>query len=197
MRNIKAWVQSYLNSSDFDWSKTQAFCRGKEGNIFINLKGREPKGIVNPGSEYESARDRIIERLKELIDPKTGQGVVDCIYRREELYKGPMLDWAPDLIVYWKNGAYMPTENDREMDSIFVTRWREYMDWPTTGGHNNNGILVVAGPTIKSNQEIRGANIVDLLPTWLKSLGQKIPPDLEGKILEDIFESAHLTATAK
>jgi predicted AlkP superfamily phosphohydrolase/phosphomutase len=71
------------------------------------------------------------------------------------------------------------------------------MDWPTTGGHNNNGILVVAGPTIKSNQEIRGANIVDLLPTWLKSLGQKIPPDLEGKILEDIFESAHLTATAK
>jgi len=188
MKGVKAWIQSYLTVSDIDWSKTQAFSRGKEGNIFINLKGRDPHGIVNPGAEYESVRSRIIERLNELIDPKTGRRAVDRVYRAEELYEGPMVEWAPDLIIAWRDTAYEPTESDRDRESIFVPRWREYMNWPTTGSHRIDGILFAKGPGICKAKKIEGVRIIDMMPTWLYSLNLKIPSALEGSVISGLFE---------
>jgi predicted AlkP superfamily phosphohydrolase/phosphomutase len=190
MKGVKAWIQSYLTGSDINWSKTKAFSRGKEGDIFINLKGRDPYGIVNPGAEYESVRNSIIERLSELIDPGTGKNAVDRVYRAEELYKGPMLEWAPDLIVEWRDSAYMPTESDRDRESIFVTRWREYMNWPTSGSHRIDGILFAKGPGICKGKKVEGASIIDMTPTWLHSLNQRIPDDLEGRVIPTLFENS-------
>lgn len=99
LAGVKTWVQSYLTGSDIDWSQTRAFCRGKEGDVFINLKSRDRHGIVEPGDEYESVRSAIIERLEALIDPATGEKAVERVHRAEELYQGPMLDWAPDLVI--------------------------------------------------------------------------------------------------
>jgi predicted AlkP superfamily phosphohydrolase/phosphomutase len=188
MKGVKALVQSYLVSSDIKWTKTQAFSRGKEGDIFINLKGRDPHGIVNPGAEYESVRDSIIDRLSKLIDPETGRNAVDRVYRAEELYKGPMLEWAPDLIIEWHDTAYMPTESDRDRESIFVPRWREYMNWPTTGSHQIDGILFAKGPGISKAKRVEGARIIDMMPTWLCALNQRIPADLEGCTIPGLFE---------
>ena len=185
---LKQWVQSYLADSDVDWSRTQAFCRGKEGDLFINLKGRDPHGIVEPGAEYESVRAAIIERFEALTDPATGQKAVDRVYRAQELYQGPMLDWAPDLIIAWRDNAYMPTESDRDKESIFVTRWREYMNWPTSGGHRLEGVLVARGPGIRRGAMVTGARIIDLVPTWLHCLRQDIPSALEGRIIRELFE---------
>jgi predicted AlkP superfamily phosphohydrolase/phosphomutase len=187
---LKVWVQSYLADSDIDWSKTQAFCRGKEGDLFINLKGRDPYGIVEPGQQYESVRSAIIARLEALTDPATGCKAVDRVHRAEELYRGPMLDWAPDLIIAWRDNAYMPTEHDRDKDSIFVTRWREYMNWPTSGGHRLEGVLVACGPGICRGATVTGAGIIDLVPTWLHCLRQDVPGDLEGRVIPELFERA-------
>lgn len=185
---LRERVQSYLVYSDFDWTKIKAFSRGKEGEIYINLKGRDPHGIVNPGEEYESVRKDIIERLSQLSDPKTGVKIVDRVYRFEELYEGPMIEWAPDLIIAWKDTSYVPTESSRDKESIFVTRWREYMNWPTTGSHRVNGILYAKGPGICRGKRIEGAKTIDMMPTWLHYLNQKIPAGLEGKVLSDLFE---------
>jgi predicted AlkP superfamily phosphohydrolase/phosphomutase len=187
LKGVKSWVQSYLAGSDIDWARTEAFCRGKEGEIYINLKGRDPHGIVPPGEPYESVRDRIIERLMELTDPKTGQRAVERVYRREELYRGPLLEWAPDLVVSWLDGKYMPTESDREKDSVFVTRWREYMGWPTTGSHRIEGVLFARGPGIPGGIKISGAGIEDLLPTWFSNLNQEVPPGIEGRPIPELF----------
>jgi predicted AlkP superfamily phosphohydrolase/phosphomutase len=184
----KAWIQSYLTGSDIDWAKTQAFSRGKEGNVFINLRGRDPHGIVNPGAEFESVRNRIIERLNTLIDPGIGQRAVDRVYRREELYEGPMIQWAPDLIIEWHDTAYEPTESDHDRGSVFVQRWREYMNWPTTASHRVNGILFARGPGIRRGRRIEGARIIDLMPTWLSALNQEIPGGIEGRPILEIFE---------
>jgi len=188
MKGVKAWIQSYLTSSDIDWCKTKAFSRGKEGTIFINLKGRDPEGIVNPGEEYESVRSSIIEHLSKLVDPVTGKKAIDQVYRAEELYEGPMIEWAPDLIIAWRDTAYEPTESDRDKESIFVPRWREYMNWPTTGSHRIDGILFAKGPGISKAKRIEGARIIDLMPIWLYSLNQRIPSDLEGRIIPGLFE---------
>jgi predicted AlkP superfamily phosphohydrolase/phosphomutase len=186
---LKARVQSYLKASDIDWTSTQAFSRGKEGDVFINLAGREPHGIVSPGPEYEQVRNRVIAAFEQLVDPQTGQKVVSRVHRREELFAGPMVEWAPDLIIEWRDCAYQSTESERNKDEVFVQRWREYMDWPTSGGHRIEGILVASGPGIRSGHEIEGARIIDLMPTWLACLGQPLPPGLEGKALNNLFEA--------
>ncbi|MDO8550564.1 MAG: alkaline phosphatase family protein [Ignavibacteria bacterium] len=187
MHWLKSWIQTYLAGSDIDWSKTYAFSRGKEGNIFINLKGRDPNGIIEE-SQYEKVRDQIIEKLSVLINPSTGKKVVNKIYKREELYNGPFIEFAPDLLIEWVDSAYMQTESDKDKDSIFVERWRENMNWPTSGSHRMNGILLAKGPGIAKNKKIEGSRIIDMTPTWLYMLDQKIPKDLEGRVITDLFD---------
>jgi predicted AlkP superfamily phosphohydrolase/phosphomutase len=185
----KAGVQSYADSG-IAWDRTQAFSRGKEGDIFINLRGRDPHGTVNPGPEYEQVLNRLIERLHELIDPATGEKAVVRALRAEELYAGPMRPWAPDLTVEWRDSAYMPTEDEGDRRTVFVPRWREYMGWPTTGSHRIDGMLLAAGPGIAGGRRIDGAGIVDLVPTWLEMLDQPAPPDLSGRVISELFGPA-------
>ncbi len=183
---LKSWIQTYLAGSDIDWNKTNAFSRGKEGDIFINLKGRDPNGIVEQ-QNYDHVRDQIIEKFSALLNPSTGERVVSKIYKREELYSGPYLEFAPDLIIEFVNNAYMPSENDKNKDSIFVERWRENMNWPTSGSHRIDGILLALGPDIAKNKKIDNARIIDMAPTWLHLLNQNIPNDLDGKVIEEIL----------
>jgi predicted AlkP superfamily phosphohydrolase/phosphomutase len=83
---------------------------------------------------------------------------------------------------------YSPHEGRREDTSIFVKRWREYMNWPTTGGHNPHGILFAKGPGIRHGRRIEGASILDLTPTMLRAFRQPIPASLEGRVIQEIFE---------
>ena len=109
-------------------------------------------------------RDEIIESLIQLIDPNTDKRAVEHVWRFEELYDGPMIEFAPDLVIEWKDCAYVPTESDRDKESVFVPRWREYMNWPTTGSHRINGILFAKGPGIYKAKIIEGARIIDIMP---------------------------------
>jgi predicted AlkP superfamily phosphohydrolase/phosphomutase len=169
-----------------DWARTRAFAQGKEGNLFINLKGRDPRGVVNPGVEYEAVRQAIIDGLRELRDPDTGENAVTHVYRREELFEGPMLFLAPDLFIEWRDDMYMPTEQEGERDKVFVTRWREGMSWPTTGSHRIDGVLIATGPRIRPGTLVSGATIFDLLPTWLSLLGQPVPAGLDGRVIDAV-----------
>jgi predicted AlkP superfamily phosphohydrolase/phosphomutase len=81
-----------------DWSKTKAYAMGL-GDIYVNLKGREGKGIVAPGAEYEAVRDEIRKKLVTLVDAKTGQRAVSRIFTREEAYGSFDADVIPDLFV--------------------------------------------------------------------------------------------------
>ena len=191
MHWLKSWIQTFLAGSDIEWNSTSAFSRGKEGDIFINLKGRDPNGIVEP-ELYEKVKADIIEKLSALIDPSTGQKAVTKVYKREELYNGPYLEFAPDLLIEWADSAYMPTESDKDKDSIFVQRWRENMNWPTSGSHRLDGILLAKGPGIAKNKKIEGGRIIDMTPTWLNILNQKIPDDLEGSVITGLLLNSKL-----
>jgi predicted AlkP superfamily phosphohydrolase/phosphomutase len=79
-----------------DWSRTKAYAMGL-GNIYINLLGREPKGSVAPGREYEDVRDSIVKKLAALVDPETGERPVTRVLRREEIYSGYDPRIVPDL----------------------------------------------------------------------------------------------------
>jgi predicted AlkP superfamily phosphohydrolase/phosphomutase len=184
---LKRWIQHRSELGNIDWRRTRAYAHGKEGSLFVNRAGREPQGIVQPGREYEAVRDEIIERLYELRDPSTDTPPVMRAYRSEELFTGPELAGAPDIIVDWRNGEYMATEQREFSGEIFCERWREYMSWPTSGSHRGNGIFFAAGPGIAKRGRLDALNLLDLAPTLLHAAGAAVPTNLEGRVAREIF----------
>lgn len=84
--------------SNVDWFNTRAYALGLAG-IYLNVAGREPKGIVKAAGEYEFIQNRLIADLRQLADPQTDQPVFAQIYRRQDIYTGPYVEAAPDLIL--------------------------------------------------------------------------------------------------
>jgi predicted AlkP superfamily phosphohydrolase/phosphomutase len=185
---LKNWASSSGTHLDLDWSRTRVFSRGKEGNIFVNLAGRDPHGIVNPDSEYGALLDEIETLLLALRDPVSGEPVVGSVSRPTQIYSGPAVGLAPDLIVDWTNGQYMMTEKNGPGGDVFVERRRKGMSWPTTGSHRHEGVVVASGPGISRNSQMIDTTQFDLLPTWLSMLGQPIPQEFEGRVLSELLD---------
>ncbi|MEJ1960427.1 MAG: alkaline phosphatase family protein [Gammaproteobacteria bacterium] len=177
---LKAWMQTQRDGSGIDWSRTRAYSRGQWGHIYINLKGRDPNGIVEP-ADYDKVCAEIADKLTATVNPQRGETAIQKVWRRDELYHGPAVEYAPDLIVDWREGAYMPNDRDRGEAAVFAPRFRQYMSWPTSGSHRLDGVLIAAGPDIEPGTRVHGARLIDIMPTWLQLLGQPLPKDLEGK----------------
>jgi predicted AlkP superfamily phosphohydrolase/phosphomutase len=178
-------AQDLVNTVRIDWSRTRAYSNGSN-TIQINLRGREPHGIINPGSEYEGIRSQVIERLTQLRDPETGGKVVKAAFRREEIYEGPHVQRAPDILMLMADEGYVAYEPDVDVDSVFgLPGWRN-------GDHTLEGVLVAAGKCMKKGTTIAGAQIIDLAPTILYTMGLPIPDDMDGEILTDLFKDEFL-----
>jgi predicted AlkP superfamily phosphohydrolase/phosphomutase len=170
-----------------DWARTKAVSGSPatEG-IFVNLKGREIGGVVEPGEAYEALRDWLIVELSALRDPETGQPVVSAVYRREEIYEGPFLDLLPDVVFDLGDEPYLAS------DALVASRVleplpRDYLQ----GRHRSNGVFAAAGPGIREGKRFEGARIIDVAPTLLYSLGLPIPEDMDGRPLLEIFDGEH------
>ncbi|HKZ57629.1 MAG TPA: alkaline phosphatase family protein [Thermodesulfovibrionales bacterium] len=185
---------TYLFLSRIDWSSTKAYSTGYFGDIRINLKGREPQGIVNPGSEYEDLRQEIITRLESLRDPDTGEKMVDKAYKREDLYHGDQVHKASDLIIKWQDYRYksrinLEMEEKSAASEIMVDPAR---DSKISSIHKMNGIFMAYGRDMKRGVEISGAKIIDLAPTILYMMDKPIPDSMDGKVLTDILREDFL-----
>ncbi|HSJ58067.1 MAG TPA: alkaline phosphatase family protein, partial [Anaerolineae bacterium] len=166
-----------------DWARTLAISGSPatEG-IYINLRGREPAGIVEPGEAYEALRERLIAALGALRDPETGERVVRAAYRREEIYDGPFLDQLPDVVFDLGDSPYLASDALAAAD-VIAPLPPDYLQ----GRHRPTGILVAAGQSVRRGFEVGGARIVDVMPTVLYSLGLPVPRDVDGRVLEEIF----------
>lgn len=174
-------------ASSINWNQTRAYSYGLYGSIYINLVGRSPWGIVEP-RDYNALCEQITAGLHELVDPKTGERIVERIYRKEDLYSGPCTNQAPDLVVQWRDYAYFTKRNIDRGDGVFGKNLRvDASEYPHTGTHRLDGVFIVKGPHIRPRYEVQ-ANIIDLAPTILHVLGEAIPTDMDGRVLHEIFE---------
>jgi len=179
-----------LEEVSVDWSNTKAYSlgAGNAGRIYINVKGREPQGIIEPGKEYGKFRKHIIEELRNLTDPETGKRVDVEVFKKEEIYHGEYFDQAPDII-FFLNGERTGIDWTFGHDSFFTNDLSTKHD---NADHRMNGVLIMMGPGIKRAKTISRAEIIDLAPTILYMMGLHIPSDLDGKVLTDAFTSSHL-----
>ena len=145
-----------------------------------------------PPDEYEVLRDEIARRLTTLVDPEDGLPVVDRVYKKEELYHGRYLAEAPDLLVIMRGLTYITRQGYEFAEERGVLFREPYTD--ETGGHRLEGILIAAGPDIRSG-ELPERPIVDLTPTLLQLLGCPVPDYMDGDpidiMLADSFQSTH------
>jgi predicted AlkP superfamily phosphohydrolase/phosphomutase len=172
----------FLSFDDVDWSATRAYSWGNQGAIYINLKGREPQGVVEPGPEYEELLETLTSELRGLRDPQTGDPIVDQVYRREDIYEGDHVHSAPDL-------CFEPWDKrDVAFGLLQFPSWSWLgASWDRTGGHRMDGLVMLSGPGVRAGHELRGASITDLAPTILAAMGVPIPSDMDGKVLLEAF----------
>jgi len=175
-----------LSMRDVDWSRTVAYSRGYYGEIFLNLKGREPCGIVEP-SDYEAVRGEIVRELKSIRDPETGKPVIGPVYRPEDLYHGPYTGNAADIIFLPEDMSYKAIGT-----ADFTSNKVMEKAYANSGDHRLNGIFIARGPHVKKGARITGARIDDLAPTILHSLGLPVVEDMDGRVLTGIFEPSFM-----
>lgn len=180
-QNVKIPVlRKILNPAykEIDWSRTMAYATTI--GININLKGREPSGIVNVG-DYDRMCEKIRDELYQLKD-KDGREIIDTVYRREEIYSGPYVNEAADIIYLFKDTHYLP-----QLDVFYPSIFQEIpLNTIVTGHHISSkadGIIMMKGPAIKPGAKINDAHIMDITPTILYLMGLPVPKNMDGRIL--------------
>ncbi|HET9886864.1 MAG TPA: alkaline phosphatase family protein [bacterium] len=158
------------------------------GLVRVNRKGRDHDGIVESQEGYERLREEIREKLEKLRDPDTGDPFVDRIYNREELYHGPYLENAPDLVFIEKKTRFV-ARGGAQIPGIFGPP-----SYSFSGFHRPEGILIAAGPHIRRNEERQNLSIVDVTPTLLWILDAVAPKDLDGHAMAGIVGQDQLAA---
>jgi predicted AlkP superfamily phosphohydrolase/phosphomutase len=174
----------FLSRRHIDWSRTRAYAQGNFGQIFLNLKGRQPNGCVKP----EDARDLLSDlkaALYAIPHPETGKPLVAHVHEREELYHGPHSPLAPDLTVVLGDWRYRTIGLHD-----FATHRVISPAFGPTGDHRMEGILVASGPAIRPGATPVDARLLDIAPTILHLLGVPVPSDLDGRVLADLVHQA-------
>ena len=166
---------------DIDWDKTLAYCFGS--SISLNLKGRDSAGIVEP-KDYDKLRNQIIQELIKVRDPETSNIVFDKVLKREDVYWGPEVGNAPDIIPITRE-PYGLSPEDISVKSLFTK------SYDRSGDHTMNGLLIIHGPQIKK-VEVEKASVIDIAPTILYAMGLPNPSDMDGKILTQAFSESHV-----
>jgi predicted AlkP superfamily phosphohydrolase/phosphomutase len=166
---------------DVDWSKTRAYSLGFN-SIYINLKGRERDGCVEPGAEYRKLCDEIAEKLRGLRDPKTDKPAVRNVYQAREIYRGGAMDLSPDLVIGLAKGYRAGSEN------VLGAAPRELFednDKPWSGSHLYDPYYVPG--IFLTNQKIRTDNprVIDIAPSVLQCFGIPKPDYMDGEALFD------------
>jgi len=186
-----------------DWARTKAY--PWRTYIHVNLKGRDPQGIVDP-KDYEDIREKILQSVYSMRDPGTGECPIALAMRKGDAEAlGQWGERIGDVIYYLKPGY---TDVDLDRDNVLrlsvedIRRLRDvqpsretlehHQFLPTVryGGMWNRAVFIMSGPGIRKGYRRRTPIWqVDVTPTVCCSLGMEPPNQCEGKAISDFFES--------
>jgi predicted AlkP superfamily phosphohydrolase/phosphomutase len=195
-KRFEAAATSYAH---IDWSRTKAFCSevlASPPGIRINRKGVRPAGIVDD-NEYEALLEFITEKLGEIRDPRTNESIVKRVFRKDEIFYGSHCEEAPDLVLDWwetslfSTGPSLPEHTGKPPVEILEHKPPATAEWG--GTHRRDGILIAHGESFRKGTKIEGPQLIDMAPTILHLMGQSVPGDMDGRVLEELFEPGFLS----
>ncbi len=166
-----------IEQADIDWTKTRAWAWGGfYGRLFLNVAGREPQGIVEPG-QVDELIEEIRSKLSAVPGP-TGQDLQHQIYRATELYPDAVGD-VPDLLIFWGD-LYFKIAGTVGYPSLYIDQDDKGLDY---GVHDWNGIFIKHNPLIPGAGEQTQLDILDVTPTILNDFGIQPLPGMRGKVI--------------
>jgi len=169
--------RSSLAEAGVDWARTTAWGDGGYyGRVFLNVRGREPQGTVEP-ADYERVRTELAERLTALPGPDGGT-LGTRVFRPEEVYE-EVNGVPPDLIVYFGDLAWRSVGTVGGEEGIHTF---ENDTGPDDANHAQDGLLIMAGPGIEPGP-VEGMRLLDVAPTVLELLGIPVPDAMRGRSL--------------
>ncbi len=138
--------------------------------IRLNVKGREPRGRVAPGAEFEATIATLTAHLLEIENAETGEPLFTEILRTTDVYDGPLVDTLPDLLAGWNRAS--PIRAARSARIGVIRRDRTAI---RNGDHRSGGLVLVRRPTIAPNEIPTPIPVVDLAPTIASWFDVELP----------------------
>lgn len=152
-----------------DWDRTRAFAATPTSNgIHLTVSG----------AEREALRSELIDALYAYRDPRSGEPVVSRVWTREEAFPGDAGPWAPDLTLELRDGGLVSI---LPSDEVLIPRPEP------AGTHRPIGVLMAAGPGIRSGMRFEELSVLDVAPLTLYSLDLPVPEDLEGRVPLELY----------
>jgi predicted AlkP superfamily phosphohydrolase/phosphomutase len=194
MTLFRRWLEHTPPSVTEDWDLGPAKRAGRRffmepnnsvyGGVRINLKGREPAGLVHPGAELDAICDQIRLDLRALLNVATGRPVVRAVDRTERHHPRFPHDLLPDLLIEWNSDEQIETVWSAKTGIVHgpAAHWR-------TGDHRPTGLLLAAGPTIPAGADLGEIAIGDLGPTICARLGIQLE-GVDGRPARALFGSS-------
>ncbi|GAB3689735.1 alkaline phosphatase family protein [Salinarchaeum chitinilyticum] len=162
-----------------DFASSRAYVRDRiELGVRINLEGREPEGVVSE-AEYEGFRSELIDALAAVETPD-GKPVFESVVRREDVFEGPYVEKAPDVVV-------VPDEFDQFLSASL--RDEQFGPPQEPWNHKRDGVVAVTGDLADvggvdaGTAELADAHLFDVAPTILATFGIPAPARMDGAVL--------------
>jgi predicted AlkP superfamily phosphohydrolase/phosphomutase len=182
--NEKKKISDMFSGGSFfpnvDWSQTKAYALGI-GHIYINLKGRESQGIVDPAQGYEEVVNDIRARIIQHKDPDTGDQILRNTYSREEIYSGDQIEHAGDIQLTFSSGyrTSWQTSLGGVPEHIVVANLKKW-----SGDHCASDPVDTAGFLLSNKRLLTSdPHLIDIAPTLYTLFDVKIPAQVDGKPL--------------
>lgn len=166
----------------FDTGRTKAYhLTNTSSGIIISSSQNLKKG------EYEKLVDHMVRELNEIKDPDTGERILEA-FKREELYSGPYVENAPEIMIAMKSGYDLTgiVSMNRKIMKNPIVDIKDSLE-VRSANHARMGILIMKGPGIKRGMEIEVTSVYDIVPTILHIMKLPVPSDVDGKVLNNAF----------
>ncbi len=170
-REYKRLKKIFLSFDDVDWTRTKAYALGNGGCIYLNRSYRHEK----------DTRSELMDLLYSVKD-KSGYKVIDRLFKKEDIFKGPFMNNMPDIVFWPEENRYFPL-GAYEFPSNKVINYAE----SPTGAHRSKGIFMAYGKDILQGKQPEGMTVCNVAPTILYSMGMRAATGFDGKAIDDIF----------
>jgi predicted AlkP superfamily phosphohydrolase/phosphomutase len=181
--SVHYWLGMKWQNSGIDWSKSKAFCipNANEAYVRLNVRDREPSGIVARGAEYASLVAELDREFRTLVNPANGRAAVHQVFDVDREFPGPMRGNLPDVVVTWDPEAQVLNEvRGARAGSVRKKAGFETVPY-YSGNHRPNAFVLARGPNVRPGGALDNPHIVDIAPTILEMLGVEPPPHYDGR----------------